>query len=85
MGILSSGLRAKIFFSLWWSLRNWLLLLPPNACRGERCGVWGRRAPQGLGLCFVLERFLFVFGERFCLLGQSAIRKRTNKGSAPAL
>jgi len=19
--------------------------VPPNACRGERCGVWGRRAP----------------------------------------
>ena len=46
MGILSSGLRAKIFFSLWWSLRNWLFLFPPNACRGERCGVWGRRAPK---------------------------------------
>ena len=21
------------------------LLFPPNACRGERCGVWGRTAP----------------------------------------
>ncbi len=51
-GDLSSGLRAK-FFSLWWSLRRWLLSFPPNACRGERCGVWGRRAPSdGVGVFF---------------------------------
>lgn len=25
-----------------------LLKFPPNACRGERCGVWGRRAPISL-------------------------------------
>ena len=33
---------------------------------------------------FLLEHFLFVSLERFCLLRQSAIRKRINKGSAPA-
>ena len=50
-----------------------------NACRGERCGVWGRRAPSnGCGL-FLLERFLFVFREELFLLGQSAIRKRTQR------
>ena len=46
MGILSSGFRAKLFLSLWWSLRSWLLSFPPNASRGERCGVWGRLAPS---------------------------------------
>ena len=46
MGILSSGFRAKLFLSLWWSLRSWLLSFPPNACRGERCGVWGSIAPS---------------------------------------
>ena len=46
MGILSSGFRAKLFLSLWWSVRSWLLSFPPNACRGERCGVWGSIAPS---------------------------------------
>jgi hypothetical protein len=42
-----------------------------------------RRAGRGLGAqrrgfaVFLLERFLFVFRERFFLLGQTAIRKRT--------
>ena len=45
-GFLSSGFRAKLFLSLWWSVRSWLLSFPPNACRGERCGVWGSIAPS---------------------------------------
>ena len=65
MGILSSGFRAKLFLSLWWSLRSWLLSFPPNACRGERWGVWGRIAPRERVGFFLLERFLFVFRERF--------------------
>jgi hypothetical protein len=45
-----------------------------------------RRAGRGLGAqrrgfaVFLLERFLFVFRERFFLLGQTAIRKRTPQG-----
>jgi hypothetical protein len=26
-----------------------IVAFPPNACRGERCGVWGRRAPHQIG------------------------------------
>ena len=38
------------FFFVVVSLRSWLWSFPPNACRGERCGGWGRRAPMWLGL-----------------------------------
>ena len=46
-------------------------LFPPNACRGERCGVWGRTAPSSLVRCFSFgERFLFFLpGEFLYLLG----------------
>jgi hypothetical protein len=27
------------------SVLSWTPKFPPNACRGERCGVWGRTAP----------------------------------------
>ena len=81
MGILSSGFRAKIFFSLWWSVRSWLLSFPPNACRGERCGVWGRRAPSdGVLVGFFWSVSSSSSGRAFFLLGQSAIRKRTHRG-----
>ncbi len=81
MGILSSGFRAKIFFSLWWSVRSWLLSFPPNVCRGERCGVWGRRAPSdGVLVGFFWSVSSSSSGRAFFLLGQSAIRKRTHRG-----
>ena len=38
---------------------------PPNACRGERCGVWGASPPATGFWLLLLERFLFVFRERF--------------------
>jgi hypothetical protein len=63
MGILSSGLRAKIFLRCGGVLRKLVVAVPPNACRGERCGVWGRRAPGDGFKCFLLERFLFSFRE----------------------
>jgi hypothetical protein len=54
MGILSSRLRAESL-SLWEFVRGWLVvpLFAPNACRGERCGVWGRTAPSKLVGWFV--------------------------------
>jgi hypothetical protein len=66
MGILSSGCRAKLFLSLWWSLRSWLLSFPPNACRGPAVqGLGGAEPPKERFWLFLLERFLFVFRERF--------------------
>jgi hypothetical protein len=66
MGILSSGLRAKIFFWLWWSLRSGLLSFPPNAYCLRAVRGLGAQSPQRGGFAvFLLERFLFVFRERF--------------------
>jgi hypothetical protein len=86
MGILSSEFGAKIFFTLWWSLASWLLSLALKGRRGEGNEVVGGASPRSTGFVFFpAERFLFVFRERFFLLGQSAIRKRAHKGLTPAL
>jgi hypothetical protein len=35
------------------SVLSWGQEFPPNACRGERCGVWGRIAPIRPGQAMV--------------------------------
>ena len=54
-------------------------MFPPNACRGERCGVLGAQSPPQMGLgLFLVERFLFVFRGEFSagnLLSASAPAK----------
>ena len=79
MGILSSGFRAKSFFVVV-EFKELVVVVPPNACRGERCGVWGRIAPSDCGLVVSSGAFPLRLPGAFFLLGQSAIRKRTNKG-----
>jgi hypothetical protein len=56
-----------------------ICLFPPNACRGERCGVLGAQSLQSnvVGF-FSLERFLFVFRGGFSsgnLLSASAHKR----------
>jgi hypothetical protein len=57
-----------------------ICLFPPNACRGERCGVLGAPSLQSNvnWVFFLLERFLFIFRGEFSsgnLLSASAPTK----------
>jgi hypothetical protein len=84
-GFCQVGSALRSFFVVVEFLEELVVVVPPERCRGERCGVWGWQSPRERFEFFLLERFLFVFRERFFLRGQTAIRKRSIQGSAPAL
>ena len=74
---------ALVVFVVSWSVRSWLLSFPPNACRGERCGVWRSIAPSDWYWLFLLERFLFVFRERFFSPRAICYPQRIHKARRP--
>jgi hypothetical protein len=66
MGILSSGLRAKIFFFVVVEFEELVGVVPPERLPRRAVRGLGAQSPQRRGFdFFLLERFLFVFREHF--------------------